>query len=216
MKRRQVLALGIGLLVFAIGVGGGLVYLLQDPPGADGEHTFDGKPTSHWRSALRQELAEARKDQQPVQASLLHGGKDVLPVLIDLLGDEDLKVRRIAVQFITTQLAGRPGPEALPAVAPLTALLQDEDLLVRRRSVQALGYIGPSASDAVPAIARLLKDRDEWLAWDAAHALGNIGPNARAAVPALQEACNDPRKPVKIGARSALEKIDPTLAGPVE
>lgn len=202
---RIALLVGLGLLVLAAAVWLRLGDTLQ----TGGEQTFDGKSSSQWRAELRAELAAPNKEAQPVSVSLMRGGTAAVPVLIDLLDDDEVQVRRLAAYFLGLQFSGKAGPEADLAISPLTARLRDDDAMVRRRAVEALGYLGPRARPALPGIVPLLKDPEERIAWEAAWALGNMGPDAQPAVPALREARKDPRTLIQKGAVNALEKIDP-------
>lgn len=211
MKNPRRLA-GIGVAVLLLG--GAAVWFWPDiVPGlhnAAGEHVFDGKTSSRWRADLRAELTDFNKLAQPVSRALKDGeSAEAVPVLIDLLDDEDVQVRRVATMFLRDHFTRKTGPEATAGVGPLTACLRDNDPMVRRRAVEALGYLGPDAREAVPAIAGLLKDPDEDIVVEAAYALGTMGPEGRAALPAVREACKDPRPRVQKNAALALEKIDP-------
>jgi HEAT repeat protein len=211
-KQRKTVLVGLALAMLALA--GAVAWLW---PGiaarlanTGDEPTFQGKPSSQWRRELRAELAAPQKEAQPVSHALLHGKADAVPVLIQLLDDDDVQVRRVSGYFLSLHFTSKPGPEAAAAVGPLTARLRDDDTMVRRWAVEALGYLGPQARAALPEIAKLLKDPDEWIAWDASWALGNMGPEARTALPALRQARNDPRPLVQKGAASALQKIEPT------
>jgi HEAT repeat protein len=209
MKKRlpivQLAVGGLGLVILgaAMWSGAGL-------RNASGEHTFDGKPSSRWRADLRAELTDSNKQAQPVSHALQQGSAaEAVPVLIDLLDDEDVKVRIVAASFLREHFTRKPGPEASAAVDPLIVCLRDEHPMVRRRSVQALGYLGPRASAAVPGLAALLKDQDEAVAVEATFALARMGSDAEAALPALQDACQDPRPVVQKGAALAVKAIAP-------
>jgi HEAT repeat protein len=177
---------------------------------AGSEPTFDGKPSSRWRADLRAELTNQNKLAQPVSHALQQGNADeAVPVLIDLLDDDDVRVRRAATFLLRGHFTRTPGPEAGPAIDPLTARLRDDDPTVRRWAVGALGYLGPRACAAAPGIARLLKDSDEAVVVESAMALGNMGPGAQVALPALREASQDPRPVVQKSAALALKKLAP-------
>jgi hypothetical protein len=75
---------------------------------------------------------------------------DVVPELIDMLGDPDLSARYGACQAIT-ELKGK----GAPAVDALIALLRHDDVWLRIQSCYALAGIGQPARRAVPEMLRL-------------------------------------------------------------
>jgi len=200
------LVVALGLLILGVAAIWPDIGLL----GAASEHTLDGKPSSRWRADLRAELTNVNKQAQPVSHALQQASADeAVPVLIELLDDEDVRVRRAATFLLRGHFTRAPGSEASAAVGPLTARLRDDDPTVRRWAVGALGYLGPRACAAAPDLARLLKDPDEAVVVESALALGNMGPDAQSAVPALREASRDPRPVVQKSAALALKKIVP-------
>jgi hypothetical protein len=65
-----------------------------------------------------------------------HDGRPAIPVLLELLQDQDERVR-----FLAASVLGGVGPEASSAVPALTGLLEDESRAVRRIAAKALRKI---------------------------------------------------------------------------
>jgi HEAT repeat protein len=111
-------------------------------------------------------------------------GKAAVPALVRVLGGSSSDTQEAAVDAL-----GSIGPDAGPAVAPLTQMLRERPSIDRQKSlIYALGEIGPASAPAVPLIIEALReprDREGFLNAVAADALGKIGPGARAALPAL-------------------------------
>jgi HEAT repeat protein len=151
---------------------------------------------------------------EPLRAMLLHGKGLEVSVAGEALG-------RIggpaATDALLTALAD-PQPTARwhvamaaleamgePAVEPLVAMLEGQDVLARRNAAQALGWIGlSSANDAL--VRALEKDHDATVRGQAAWALGEIGdPAARKTLERAQ--LRDPAVDVQISAERALSRV---------
>lgn len=138
----------------------------------------------------------------------MHGSeaKTAVAGLIARLRDDDLLVRQAAVDALG-QL------QAADAVGPLTELLTDPSIDIRRSVAVALGKIGPSASTASEALGKALTDLDEDVRMAAAVALGQIGPAARPALAALRHAAatqGDPETKRRIfESLKRIEESDP-------
>jgi HEAT repeat protein len=92
-----------------------------------------------------------------------------------------------------------------PAAVPaLVEALGDPDMRVRVRAVAALGHIGSAAEPAVPAIVEALRDHQPRVRAAAAYALGRLGLAAEPVVPALVKALGDPNSGVRPAAAFAL------------
>lgn len=210
MRNRPRLAIGtVVLLLATLGV------VLAVPGGrrfvgglVERENFFDGQPTRSWRHALREEIGRGDPSFRPVASALLHGGPEVVPVLIDLLQDDDPAVRAMAADLLPVHFQGTAGREVEKAIGPLIAALGDAEKTVRARAAQSLAGIGAPARNAVPQLAALLADPDPTVAFHAANALEEIGPDARSALPALFRACDDARPAVRGRARMAVQALD--------
>lgn len=119
------------------------------------------------------------------------GGAYSLPWLLDLLGDEESRVRAV-----TADALGRLGGDAAPAVDALVARAQsDEDLVVRAKAALALGEIGRTATDALPALDAIAKDDDYRVAAAAMKAAAKIRRAPTLADLAVALAGDDPAPP---------------------
>jgi HEAT repeat protein len=123
---------------------------------------------------------------------ILKIGKPAIPVLIELLKDDNSTIRSEAVKALVML-----GTHALPA---LFSAIKDEDSKVCESVVEALGKIRHYF--AVPFLIKVLKDGDPYVRKSAAEALGNIGHES--AVPALIEALEDSEESVRLDAALAL------------
>ncbi len=117
-------------------------------------------------------------------------GKQAVPLLLEMTGHADAKVRAAAagalVQVaddvpdtvkVLQRLVGEPhaaalahklarfGPAAAPAMPELLQMLESKDRTTRAASLVALAAIGPPAQDAVPRLAKLLQDPSSYLSW---------------------------------------------------
>lgn len=81
--------------------------------------------------------------------------EDILPVLIGLLDDPDVKVRARAVD----RLRGKEYAEQI--VPALINALEDEESIVRSEAAQRLCGIGENARQAVPALIKAMDDENE-------------------------------------------------------
>src|SRR5262245_43697358 len=118
-----------------------------------GERFYAGKPTSYWRQTLKAEKGQAPQpsppsylmslikslpflpqDDRPYQGAfweLRNGDRSAIPVLIQLLRDDDPEIRMLALQAIE-QIGSRLGPVARKEAAPaLVEASKDKDDAVR-------------------------------------------------------------------------------------
>jgi HEAT repeat protein/outer membrane protein assembly factor BamB len=164
-------------------------------------------------------------------------GPQAIPLLVDLLRDERVSIRRNAVDALIdlpphtesvqpalrqalgdedSQVAGDAaralgalGHTASPSVAALVKTLSHEDPYVRVYAAEALASIGPKAAAATRDLARAVGDPAPGVRWAACEALAGIGPAAESAVPQLIEALEDEFLYVRIFAAGALGSIGP-------
>ena len=99
------------------------------------------------------------------EAALVRGAARSLPVLRQLLNDEELQLR-------TFEIIRRIGPPAMPL---LVDLLRDSRAWIRRNAVDSLIDLAPYTETIQPALRRALRDEDAEVAGDAARALGALG-----------------------------------------
>ena len=164
---------------------------------------------------------------------------EVVPALIDALGDSYEPVRRNAiyalgaigkpaVEFLTEALDGEKeafemepilhicdaahGLAAVgaPAVSALISALEDERENVRASAAYALGEMGPVAAEAVDALVALLTDESEEVRRHGTSALGMIKVPTLKTVPALVEVLENPEDTdLAFFAAQALTRIGP-------
>src|SRR5690606_39435433 len=71
----------------------------------------------------------------------------------------------------SSDLLGRLGTAAIPAVPALTKILKDPSVQARWAAAKSLWAIGPAAAAAVPALIESLGDQSWVVRWSAARAL---------------------------------------------
>jgi hypothetical protein len=171
------------------------------PPPSQLETFLQRKGIYDWHDELRDPFSRNPDERQRKD------DPEALPVLIQLLDDEDGEIRSAAIHTIW----GLEGAEkAIPA---LTRLLEREtDPHNRFALLGVLSTFGPAAAPAVPSMIPSLRDAVPELRSRAAAALFEIGPNAKAAIPALLQALHDPDEDVRRTSGIALKAIDPQVA----
>ena len=163
-----------------------------------------------------------------------------VPVLVQVLEQEDMSMRMIAAQAL-----GRIGPEARPAIPALVNMLKEYEPHLRQIATDSLREIGDPTGKAGEPLTVLLNDKSNetrvsaaialWLLegqsqpaldllkknanpedWRTrfftAHSLGEFGGAAKEAVPALLECLHDEHEAVREHAAQALKKIDAAAA----
>src|SRR5215204_1054610 len=164
-------------------------------------------------------------------------GPPAIPLLVELLRDERVSIRRNAVSELidlvpdiesiqpalrralrdedsmvagdAARALGALGKRASPSVRALVKALSHEEPHVRIYAAEALATIGPMAGAATKDLARALGDPVPGVRWAAGEALAGIGPAAQSAVPQLIEALKDEFLYVRICAAGALGSIGP-------
>ena len=164
-------------------------------------------------------------------------GLPAIPLLVTLLRDERVSIRRNAVDSLidlaphtesiqpslrralgdedadvagdAARALGALGKMARPSVGALVDTLSHQDAYVRIYAAEALASIGPDAATAAHALAEALGDPIPGVRWAACEALASIGPAAQPAVPQLIEALGDEYLYVRIFAAGALGSIGP-------
>jgi len=116
----------------------------------------------------------------------------VVPVFIELLGDEDSTVRQKAAEDLGFM-------RAKAAVDPLIAALPKQSAYERKTFIEALGTI--SDARAAPVLLALLGNAKDEEAYTIAVALAKLGPDA---VPALLEHLADPKWAVRSAVAAGL------------
>ncbi len=124
-----------------------------------------------------------------------------------VLNDRDFRVRAAAVQGFSTH------PDTDRAVPDLIPLIDDQNILVRRMTVRALGEIGPGAKSAMPQLLPRLKDPDRLVRGNTITALvwvtaGDAVMIKETIVPQLTPLLDDPDELVSGTAASVLSLLD--------
>jgi HEAT repeat protein len=120
-----------------------------------------------------------------------------------------MRVRIWLALFVCLPALGCAGEKSTPQLLDdLKGPGERERLIAVRLLPQRKG----DAAQIVPALIEALKDKEGDIRWSAAIGLGGFGEQARDAIPALQAAQRDRDARVREAARTALARIDPTLA----
>lgn len=128
-------------------------------------HTSERDAVDVLISAVR----ERHRDPGMLNAALtglIRSRQDVVPAVIELLGDGDADVRTYAA----LGLGHLDDPRAVP---PLIDALSDADANVQYHAIEALGRL--SAPEAIPLLTDIVDGRDFFLAFTALDALAEIG-----------------------------------------
>ncbi len=137
-------------------------------------------------------------------------GPPAIPLLVDLLRDQRVSIRRDAVDALIDL---SPHTEGIQAA--LIRTLRDEDAQVAGDAARALGALGHRASPSVRALVTTLSHADPYVRVYAAEALASIGPKAAGATGDLARAVGDPVPGVRWAACEALSGIGPAAASAV-
>jgi len=135
------------------------------------------------------------------------GQHEAIRLLAEALSDAEADVRELAAAALSE--FGAEGRIALPE---LIRAVQDENPVVRRRAIRAIGFIGPEAADdALSILAASTEDLDDGVALQAIATLGDFGSLASSAIPALMSAIwtGDVRRRAVAGA--TLSRIGPAV-----
>ena len=144
-------------------------------------------------------------------------GASVAPELVEVLRQEaPARFRHNAGRSRANPAGGNPSElysaHALsvvgsPAVAALSAALEDGEWAVRAAAADTLGNIGARAKPAVPALLRALEDDCLWVRRNALETLGTIGCATGGVVTGLLAALQDGDHRVRRNAAIALSKL---------
>lgn len=119
-----------------------------------GESFFDGYPTSYWG----EQLDSGPSAHSQARKALETGGKEAVPVLIELLGSSGTSGWKSAkVRWTVAEVLGTIGPDANDASGALIAALTDSDLHVQGVAAFSIPQVQTPAADAVPPLTKLLR-----------------------------------------------------------
>jgi HEAT repeat protein len=193
--------------------------------------TCEGKTVAEWLVVLRGADPAARSKAAAALKSLWSIS---IPPLVELLKDENWRVRRDAAEILgkigAQASIGQPllqqltkdkdrevrraARAALQSVRPgpspcLYALLRDENKQVSSNAAAALRNMYPKPEKAVPALVKLIECNNQWSPMAATWTLAELGPDAKAAVPALMDLLKDEHSFACYGAAHACVGIGP-------
>ena len=150
--------------------------------------------------ALEEQDLDSRREAVRSLGWLGFKAHTAAPALLKLyLQEKDWDARPNA-RFALTQI-GRS------AASSIAAVLNNQNMEVRRDLVHALVEIGIRSDPAIPALIDALKDQDIVVRSRAATALRVIGPKAKKAAPALIAALEDHEPTVRFQAAYALSSV---------
>jgi HEAT repeat protein len=135
-----------------------------------------------------------------------------LPALVPLRADPDAGVKNRAVETMWRIILVQTNA-SVPVLKSM--LHQSNDEYSRRWAAVYLGDIGQKDPLVIATLIELLTNTDWEIRASACPALSEFVPAAVAAVPALRDALNDPNAFVRLGAKLALQKIEPKRAASV-
>jgi HEAT repeat protein len=164
---------------------------------------------------LKDPVAEVRMVTAWAVGELSESTASAIVHLRPRLQDRDFRVRAEAVQAFSNH----PDADDLRsvedhrAVADLIPLIDDQNALVRRMTVRAVGEIGTGAKAAVPQLILRLKDADRLVRGNTIMALVRVTADdaamvKRTIVPQLIPMLNDPDELVRSTAENVLNILD--------
>jgi HEAT repeat protein len=169
--------------------------------------TYKGKTAQEWVAGLKNPDIRVRWKTLAAINYIEPQGEDQLPVLREILNDNDPAVRVQAVQAI-----GGLGEAASASVPDLIKALSDNDVEVRTQAACSINWMGPDRDQAIPALIAALDDREARVRHATAGTLGSMGPSAKEAVPALLKRVNATKKDEQLAMVQAVWYIDPDTA----
>jgi HEAT repeat protein/tRNA A-37 threonylcarbamoyl transferase component Bud32 len=151
----------------------------------DGGPLYLGKPASYWLGQLQDSAPQYRLDALEALGNLAAKNKDLVPVIVSVLGDHGYFQRDKEYRYVgqeATKILRSFGPEVLPVLLKHVDRTSPTALSNAGPIIQALG---PKAAAAVPMLIDAVR-MDDWGArGSAASALAAIGADAHPAIPAL-------------------------------
>jgi HEAT repeat protein len=138
------------------------------------ESFFLKRPTSYWRNAIKSKHPDIHRSFG-VEFGAEPTNVAAVPVLVQLLEDEDDEVRAFACNVLVGLRT-----DAKPAVPVLLKLLKHPELFDRRRAawVLAAAVSSEQAMEATPHLIEALKEEDAWVNYHSAIALGRMSNRA--------------------------------------
>jgi GrpB-like predicted nucleotidyltransferase (UPF0157 family)/HEAT repeat protein len=151
----------------------------------------------------------ARKPENKLlRLDLTHS--EQIDLLISSLDNKDQLVRADSAKRLLGVCVARLsnyGPEARTSIEAFAKLLQDPNLLVKRRAITGIRRLRREAKISVPAIMGVMNDPDPTVRRQATIALGKFSRKARISVKALTIALSDRDIKVRKAATDAIGKV---------
>jgi HEAT repeats/HEAT repeat len=169
--------------------------------------TYKGKTAREWAVGFKSSSRAVRWKTLADLNYIEPQGDDQLPVLREILNDQDAAVRCQAVQAI-----GGLGEAGAVSVPDLIRAIADNDADVRMEAANALNWMGPDKDQAIPALIAALEDRQARVRQAAANTLATVGPAAKDAVPALLKRVHVPEDRERKAMVQGIWFIDPDTA----
>lgn len=137
---------------------------------------------------------------------LEHFGDDLIPGLVECLGDADEDIRRLAVTLL-----GETRPRSNAAVPALIELLNDPDVLVKVAVLTHIADFGPLAVGAIPHAEQWLDSENEYLKVLATTAIVRLNPDRTEFLPDIHAAMKNNDASVRGVAREFFGKTKASL-----
>jgi HEAT repeat protein len=128
-------------------------------------------------------------------------GDQLIPGLIECLGDDNAEVRLLAVGLLD-----EAGQRAEPAVPELIHATADVDRLVRVTAAQCLTKFGPLAVEAVPYLLPWLQDDNEYIRAVAVVTILNLDPTKRDELMPIIQAARASNNPMVRGLAEEVQE----------
>lgn len=163
------------------------------------EDLVEGKPLEYWvQVVLKGDMQST--DWQQASRVVVSAKQRVVPLLLPLLNDKDVRVR-ISGLLLLTDLS--------PLTADVVAafIRATSDARTRMVALNGLGRPAVSRRGVVPTLMAALKDPSHLNRATAARSLGNLGRDGTPATAALIAALTDENELVRSAAGEALKRI---------
>lgn len=159
-------------------------------------------------AALPALQAAAGDEEEKVRWVALRGlqlmAATAVPALVDLLGSPHVDVRRMAA----LTLGSIPVNDKMVAIG-LGFATKDKDFQVRRNALQSIQNLGPAAKLAEPYVSALLVDTDPQIRQQAFFTLRNLGVDP---APGLKKALANPDAKIRINTASLMTALGMEMA----
>lgn len=189
---------------------------------------YRGRSTRFWLDQAKDADPKYRTEAVEALGMLAKKNKELFPVLVAALKDDNVYVTMPAAQAL-----GSLGKAVVPV---LIEVMKDKSSYARYGAATALSQMGPEAKAAVPVLIQFLTEPDVKFFQAAIETLGGIGAEAKPAIPAMTDLLGNTLKDLQLEAKElpktskiywanierkqllanriidALEKIDPEIA----